>query len=157
MPLELKVAESPEDIVMVFRAYKAMHDEGLAPGTFDGGKALSRIMRWVAGPNSFVLMVMDGDNLAGVVTMIEETYWWSKDDSCLADKGLYVLPEYRDGGAFELLLGAVRDASSDLGVPAAVTIQNIKRKRGARTAWERIGATLGFGILGAIIAHRKED
>lgn len=157
MPLELRIAETEQDAVLAFRAYKQMYDEGLVPGSFHGVKVLTRLLRMVQGPGSCVFMVMDDDKLAGVVSLWREPYWYGFDDDLhLADKGLYVLPEYRDGEAFQMLLDAAQNASDTLGLPCFLTVFNFKRRRGGRSKWERLGATLGWPNRGAVIAHFPE-
>jgi hypothetical protein len=156
MALELRMAENERDAVLVFRAYKQMHEEGLVPGALNERKLLFRVLGMVKTPGSVVLMVMDGDTLAGVISLYEQSYWYS-DDRHLIDKGLYVVPEYRDGAAFDMLLDAAKSLSDDLGIPCFLFIFNAKRKRGGqRSGWERAGATLGYTNRGAILAHHPE-
>lgn len=155
MAVELRIAESEQDIALIFRAYKQMHDEGGVPGTFHQMKTMTNIVRLVRGPGACVLMAMDGDELAGVLSLYEEAYWWS-EDSHIGDKGFYILPEYRQGDAFSVLMTAAKQASDDSGLPVFITIFNAKRRRGAHAEWERIGATLGYINQGAAIAHFPE-
>lgn len=156
MALELRIAENMLDVVLVFRAYKQMHEEGLVPGSFKDEKVLGNVLRLMQGPGSIVLMVMDGDKLAGVISLIEQSYWYSEDRH-LIDKGLYVLPEYRDGESLKMLMDAAKNAAEDLGLPCYLFVFNAKRPRGGRRSeWERVGATLGYTNRGAILAHFPE-
>lgn len=159
------MAETERDVVLVFRAYKQMHDEGLVPGSFNPTKVLSNVMRLVKGQGACVFMVMDGDKLAAVLSLLEQSYWYADDsrlpagqrnDKHLIDKGLYVLPEYRDGEAIDMLLAQAKETADQLGIPCFLFIFNAKRKRGARSGWERAGATLGYTNRGAILAHYPE-
>lgn len=157
MALELRIAETEQDAVLAFLAYKKMYDEGLVPGSFYPVKVLARLLRMMQGPDSCVFMVMDGDKLAGVLSLWREPYWYGFDDDLhLSDKGLYVMPEYRGGETFNMLLDGAREASDTLGIPCYLTVFNFKRQRGGRSKWERLGATLGYINRGAVIAHFPE-
>lgn len=156
MALELRVAEGRDDAIKAFVLFKAMHEEGLVPGSFHPLKTLSNVLRMVNGPGSCVLMAMNGDEAVGVLGLFEEAYWWS-EDRFLGDKGFYVLPKYRDAGAFDVLLQAAQQAGDDLGLQVVITIANHRRKRGTRSKWERVGATLGYSNLGAVIARDPEN
>lgn len=154
--IDIRMAEDDADIVLVFRAFLMMHAEGCVPGPINQVKTLTNVARMVRGPNSAVIMAMAGDDeLAGVLALVEDGYWWN-DDRFLADKGLYVLPNHRDGDAFERLLGAAAQAGDDAGMAVYLTINNIKRKRGGGSKWERIGATLAYTKQGAILAHTPQ-
>lgn len=155
MPIELRIGENEQDAVLTFKAYKAMHDEGLVPGSFDPVKTLRNVLRMVKEPGACVLMVMDGPELAGVLSLYEDGYWWSHDTH-LTDKGLFIYPDYRDGEAFAVLMEAAARTSDDLGLPVFITVFNGRRKRGGRSKWERVGATLGYDNRGATIAHYPE-
>lgn len=162
MPLSLRLAEDHVDAVLIFRALKAMHDEDGVPGEFIPIKVLTRLMRVINGPgddggaNSAALMAMDGDELVGFLLLWEETFWFN-ESKFLGDKGLYVLPEHRGGDAGKLLLQGAIDASDDCGLPVFITINNGRRKRGSRSPWERVGATLGYTPRGATMAHFPKD
>lgn len=156
MPLEVRLAETKEDAEAVFSLYRQMHAEGcVPPSAFHALKTMTNVMRLVSGPGSCVLMAMDGDDVAGVLSLYEEAYWWSEDRH-ITDKGLYVRPEWRDGGALDLLLNAAKNLSDDTGLPVYLTIFNARRRRGGRSGWERVGATLGYINHGATIAHFPE-
>lgn len=156
MALDLRIAENEQDAVLAFQAYKQMHDEGGVPGGFVPLKTLTNILRMMKGPGSCVLMAMDGEKLAGIISLYQQAYWYG-DDRHLIDKGLYVLPEYRDSEALDLLMSSAQHLSDDLGIPCYLFIFNAKRRRGALSKWERIGATLGYTNRGAIIAHFPEN
>ena len=151
--LEVKLAEDEVDAVLTFRALKQMHDEGGLPGTFDALKVLANVLRMVRDPGGAVLMAMDGDVLCGVLPLWEQGYWFSSTDRHLIDKGFYVLPDHRNGEAGKLLLDTAKQASDDCGLPVYITIFNGRRKRGGRSQWERVGATLGYTPMGAMMAH----
>lgn len=140
MALELRIAENEQDAVLAFRAYKEMHSDGFAPGSFHPVKTLTNLLRVIKGPGSALLMAMDGDKLAGVLALIEQSYWYSEDRN-LIDKGLYVLPEYRDSGALDILLDAAADLSDDLGIICFIFRLNGVSRRGAssQARWKRGG------------------
>jgi hypothetical protein len=144
MALELRMAENERDAVLVFRAYKQMHAEGLAPGSLSDRKMLFGVLGMVKGQGSAVLMAMDGDKLAGVLSLYEQGYWYSDEDRHLIDKGLYVLPEYRESGALDLLLDAAAAASDDAGLPCFIfrLDHKFRRHRGGRSKWKRGGNIL---------------
>lgn len=154
--VEVHMADDEVDAVLAFRAYKQMYDEGGIPGSFGPVKALTHVLRFMKGPGSVVLLAMDGDLVAGVLTLAESGFWFNDDGRWIEDKGLYVLPAYRDGDAFKLLLEAAKDISDDTGLIVVITINNGRRKRGGRSGWERIGATLGYTNRGATLAHFPE-
>lgn len=153
MPIEIRLGEDEVDAVMAFRALKQMHEEGTVPGGFDEVKVLSNLLRMVKGPNSAVLLAMDGEQLAGVLTLWQQDYWYSSADRHLIDKGFYVLPEHRNSDAARQLLRAAMQVSEDTRQPVYITIFNGRRKRGGRSEWERLGATLGYNPQGAVLAH----
>jgi len=144
----IKLAEGDVDAIHAFRAYQTMHGEGLVPGAFDALKTLTNVLRMVRGPGSAVLLAMDGEACAGVLSLWEDGYWWNHERH-LIDKGLYVYPAYRDGEAFGLLLNAAKQASDDAGLPLYITIRNLKRPRGHHSV-------RGFINLGATLAHFPE-
>lgn len=157
MPVEVHMAEGEVDAVLAFRAYSQMHAEGGIPCSFSPLKTLTNVLRFMKGPGSVVLLAMDGDFVAGVLTLAECTYWCSETDKLLEDKGLYVTPDHRGGDALKLLLDAAKIISDDAGFPVFITINNGRRMRGARSEWERIGATLGYLNRGATLAHYPKD
>lgn len=154
--LEVRLAEGEADAIAAFKAYQQMHAEGCVPGAFDPLKTLTNVLRFIKGPGSVVLLAMDGDTLAGVLTLAESSYWYNQTDKWLCDKGLYVLPEHRNGEAFALLLDAAKSISDDTGLAVFIFINNGNRKRGGRSPWERVGLTLGYENRGAILAHSPE-
>lgn len=158
--IDIRMAEDEADAILAYRAYARMHAEGGVPGAnrpLNHLKTLTNVLRMVKGPNSAVIMAMDGDNLAGVLSLVENTYWFGDDDDrFLIDKGLYVAPDYRGGDVLKMLLDAAVNLSDDTGLPVYVTINNLKRRRGAGSKWERIGATLGYINQGAMMAHIPE-
>lgn len=156
MPVKIRMAESEQDAVLVFKAFQMMHAGGTVPGPIDNLKTLTNVIRLVKGPRSCVLMAMAGDELAGICGLIQDVYWWNHDEF-LTDKGLFVLPKYENGGTFQALIKAAQQAGDDLGIPVYLTINNGRRKRGAGSKWERIGATLGYTNRGAILAHFQKD
>jgi hypothetical protein len=142
---------------MALRAYRQMHDEGGVPGTFSPVKTLTNLFRFMKGPGSVLLLVMDGDVVAGVLVLCESGYWFSEDGRFLEDKGLYVVKDYRDGDALKLLLETAANVGDDAKLPVFITINNGRRTRGGRSAWERVGATLGYVNRGATLAHYPEN
>jgi len=156
--LEVIMAESDVDAFLALRAYERMHTEGTVPGRLDPVKTFAHLLRWVKGPGSVVLLAMDGDNIVGALTLVESTSWFANDaDTFLSDRGFYVMPEYRDGEAAKLLLDAAKTIGDDTKLPVFITINNGKRKRGGRSEWERVGATLGYLNRGATMAHYPEN
>lgn len=153
MPIEIHMAEGEIDAILAFRAYAQMHQEGGVPGTISPIKMLTNIFRFMNGPGSVVLLAMEGDLVAGVLTLTEETCWYSEDARVIGDKGLFVLKDHRDGDAAKQLLEAAQKVGDDAGLPVFITINSGRRKRGARSEWERIGATLGYVNRGATLAH----
>lgn len=153
--IEVRLAESKEDVVLAYQAYAAMHGEGLAPpdATLSPLKTLTNLFRFMSDPGSVLLLAMDGASVAGVLVLAESTYWFSETGRYISDKGLYVLPQYRGGEAAKVLLSAAQEAGDDAGCPVFITIINERRKRGSRSDWERIGATLGYINKGATLAH----
>lgn len=157
MAIEVVMAESDVDALLAFRAYQQMHAEGTVPGTIHPVKMLTLLLRWVKGPGSVVLLAMDGDNVAGVLTLVENGFWYALDsETYLSDRGFYVLPDYRGGEVSKLLLNAAKTVGDDAGLSVFITINNGRRKRGGRSGWERIGATLGYVNRGAVLAHIPE-
>jgi GNAT superfamily N-acetyltransferase len=154
--IEVTMAEGEVDAVLAFRAYSRMYEEGGIPGTFSAVKTLTNILRFIKGPDTVVLLAIDGDLVAGVLTLAKESFWFSEDGCFIGDKGLYVLPEYRNGETIKALLEAAKTVSEDTGLMVLITINNEKRKRGGRSEWERIGATLGYINRGATLAHTPE-
>lgn len=157
MAVEVRMAEGEEDAIRAFRLYKQMHDEGSVPGTFHPLKTLSHILRFINGPDSLVLLAMEGGQAVGVLSLVKAGLWWSEDGRFFEDKGLYVVPEHRDGEALKLLLDDVVNLSNDTGIPVFITINSGRRRRGGRSEWERIGATLGYVNRGATLAHFPEN
>lgn len=151
--LEVHMADGEVDAVLAFRAYSQMYAEGGIPGSFSPVKTLTHVLRFMKGPGSVVLLVMDGDLVAGVLSLVEQGYWYSEDSRWIGDAGLYVLPDYRNGEAMKLLLEQAKIAGDDAGLPVFITILNGRRKRGGRSEWERLGATLGYSNRGATLAH----
>jgi hypothetical protein len=149
------MAEGAQDAILAFRAYKEMHEASDFPGTFSPVKTLTHILRFIQGPDSVVFLAFDGEDAIGVLTLTKGSFWFSEDGMCLEDKGLFVRAKHR-GEAGKLLLEAARDLSNDTGLIVFITIINGRRKRGGRSEWERIGATLGYSNLGATMAHFPE-
>lgn len=157
--ISVRLAETKDDVVLAYQAYAAMHAEGLAPAdaTLSPLKVLTNLFRFMNGPASVLLLVMDGESLAGVLALVESGYWFSETGRFIEDKGLYVAPAYRDGDAIKLLLSAAQETGDDAGCPVFITIFNGQRKRGSHSQWERVGATLGYINKGAILAHYPES
>ena len=155
MAIEVRMAEDEVDAVIAYRGLKQMHGEGGIPGTFDDLKVLTNVLRMVKGPGSVVFLAMDGDELAGVLPLWEQGYWYSTDRH-LIDKGFYVVPAHRGGEAGKLLLEMAKRTADDTGLPIFITIFNGRRRRGGRSDWERLGATLGYHPQGAVLAHFPE-
>src|SRR3954469_15569803 len=128
MPVEIRFAEDEVDAVLAFRAYTQMYDEGLVPGSFSPVKTLTNVLRCMKGPGSVVLLAMDDDLVAGVLTLAEETCWFSEDARVIGDKGLYVTKEYRNSEAAKLLLDAAKSVGDDAGLPVFITINSGRRK-----------------------------
>lgn len=156
MPVEVRSADGEADAILVYRAFKAMHQEGGIPGPFHDLKVLTNVLRLVNGPGSVVLMAMDGDTLHGVLGLYQQTYWFN-EEAFLEDKGFYVLPEHRDGAAFDALLTEAKALSDTTGLSIYITLNNGLRKRGGRSKWERRGMTLGYHPQGAVLAHSPEN
>lgn len=138
--LTLKIAETEKDAMLAFIAYKAMHEEGLVPGAFDAHKTLAYLLRWVKGPGSCVMLVMAGKKLAGILTLVEQAYWYGEDRH-LIDKGLYVARDFRNSGALDILLDAAAQASDDLRLPCFIFRLDFKakRNRSSNRKWKRGG------------------
>lgn len=153
MTIALHMADGPVDAIHAFKAYTAMYAEGLVPGTFSAQKALTNVLRFVNGPDSVVMLAMDGAQCAGVLTLVKSGCWYSETSRVMEDKGFYVLPTYRGGDARRVLLQGAIDLSDDTGLPVFITVNNGRRKRGTRSDWERIGVTLGYENRGATLAH----
>ena len=102
--------------------------------------SLGRVAKAVGEP-----VECGGEALAGVISLYEQGYWYSETDRHLIDKGLYVHPEHRDGGALDMLLDAARQTADDLGIPCYIfnlTYNAKRRRRPSRNGWERSGTIL---------------
>jgi hypothetical protein len=155
--IEIRLAQDEVDAVLVFRALKSFYDEGGVPGTFSEVKTLANVLSMVRDPGRAALMAMDGETVAGVLCLVEEgPHWWSEVDYFIQDKGFYVFPQYRQGDAGKLLLQEAKLLSNHRQMPVYVSIFNGRRKRGGRSEWERVGATLGYQPRGAVLAHFPE-
>lgn len=150
--ITFRLAEDDADAILVFRTYIEMHDEGCVPGPIDKVKTLTNCIAMVQGPKSAVLMAMDGDEIAGVLALVEDGYWWNTE-RCLADKGLYVRKNFRGTDAIDILLSEAIALSDQTGLPLYITINNLMRRRGGKSPWERLGITLGYHPQGAVLAH----
>lgn len=158
MALEVRMAADEVDAVLVFRALKAFHDGGGVPGAFDPVKVLANVLSMVRDPGRTALMAMDGDIVAGVLCLVRAgNYWWSSTDSFIEDKGFYVYPQYEGQDAGKLLLDEAKALSDHMRLPVFITVFNGRRKRGGRSQWERLGATLGYQPRGAVLAHFPEN
>jgi hypothetical protein len=156
--LEVRLAQDEADAMLVFHALKAFYDEGGVPGSFDPVKVLANVLSMVKDRGRCALMAMDGDTLAGVLCLVESgPYWWSTTDRFIEDKGFYVYPQYEAGDAGKLLLETARALSDHRQMPVYISIFNARRKRGARSKWERVGATLDYNPRGAVLAHFPEN
>ena len=91
MAVEVHMAEGEIDAILAFRAYKLMYDEGGIPGTFSPVKTLTHVLRFVQGPGSVVLLAMDGDLLAGVLTLTESGFWFSECGSNISLRRSYYI------------------------------------------------------------------
>lgn len=157
MPVDVIIAETKVDAVRAFQTYAKMHAEGGVPGSFSPLKALTSVLRFMQGPGSVVLLAMDGEDAVGVLSLVEAGFWFSEDGRFFEDKGLYIVPGARGGDALKLLLEDAKNLSDDTGIPIFITINSGRRKRGVRSDWERVGATIGYSNRGATLAHFPEN
>lgn len=155
--ITVRPAESELDLVMAMRAYKEMHDGGTVPGSFSARKTFSSLISFIQGPGSVVLLALDeAGELLGLITLAQQSFWFSEDGRCLIDKGLYVRPGEASDGACKALLEAAANLADDMKLDLFITVFNSKRKRGAKSQWARAGETIGYTNRGAVLAHLQE-
>jgi hypothetical protein len=155
--MEVELAETDADAIAVHRILMMMDAEGCGPVPADPADAMQFIFEMMHTDGSCVLMAMDEGALVGTIGLCTAPFWLNLSRSFISDRWLYVIPSHRDGSARKFLMRAAQQIGDDAGAPVYITINNGRRKRGPRSEWERLGATIGYQPLGAVIAHFPED
>lgn len=136
-----------EDAKMILAFLAPYHASGdFPPG--NPGKALQAIGE-VIGTGAAIMVVKDMVIL-GSVGMIPGEYWYS-DKPLMLDRWLYIHPLHRDGKVLRLLLAEVAHVAMIAGADAQITVNNPRRRRGARSAVEKIASVLRYEVGGSII------
>jgi hypothetical protein len=134
-----------------------MHAGGTVPGEFSPNRTFKNLLRFMQGPGSCVLLAMDGDDCCGVLTLKVEQTWYSDTYRCIFEKGFFVRDDARGEGVCQALMEKAREVADDLKLDLFFTIFNVKRQRGSRGKWARVGETIGYTNRGAVIAHLQEN
>jgi hypothetical protein len=125
--LRYRAAESKDDIkgVVDLLVGSLFFEAGLAP--ISPQKMLSRIWEIAENRLLYVIEAEDG-SLIGSLAFVERDIWYS-DQTCLIDNWFFLLPEYRNGPAAQLMIQCAQGLANEGGVPVMISITNPRRSR----------------------------